>query len=80
MADVAARTLIATPPRYSDILDLDRKVRDFAIPEEALAKLRGEPGTDPRSVPLSASMTSFVLSHTREVSEWRSYCSARRPP
>ncbi|THH16401.1 hypothetical protein EW146_g4238 [Bondarzewia mesenterica] len=67
VAEVAARTLTVTPTRYSDILDLDRKIRDFSIPSEALAMLRGEPGTDPRSVPLSASMAHFVLSHTREV-------------
>lgn len=68
MAEIAAKTLAANPPRYSDILDLDRKVRDFDIPSDALAQLRGG-YADMREMPLSLSMIYFVLSHTREVSE-----------
>ncbi|KAI0311789.1 fungal-specific transcription factor domain-containing protein [Amylostereum chailletii] len=66
VAEVAAKTLTASPPKYSEVLDLDRKIREFAIPAEALAMLRGG-HEDPRQVPLAASMAHFVLSHTREV-------------
>lgn len=70
VAEVAAKTLTATPPRYSDILELDRKIREFAMPSDALDMLRGGPDADPRNVPLPASMISFVLSHTKEVSTY----------
>ena len=68
VAEISAKTLVANPPRYSDILDLDRKVRDFYIPPDALAQLRGG-YTDMREMPLALSMIYFVLSHTREVSK-----------
>ncbi|KAI0046045.1 hypothetical protein FA95DRAFT_1520813 [Auriscalpium vulgare] len=67
VAEVAARTLTATAPRYSEIMDLDRKIREFAIPADALAMLKGGTDVDPTKIPLSGSMTVFVLSHTREV-------------
>ncbi|KAI0057395.1 hypothetical protein BV25DRAFT_1831235 [Artomyces pyxidatus] len=67
VADVAAHTLTATAPRYSEIMDLDRKIREFAIPSEAIDMLKGGPDVEPKNVPLSASMITFVLSHTREV-------------
>ncbi|TFY79682.1 hypothetical protein EWM64_g4331 [Hericium alpestre] len=67
VAEIATRTLTATPPRYSDIIELDRKVREFAIPSDVIAQLTGAPGTDPRDIPLCASMINFVLGHTREV-------------
>ncbi|KZV65070.1 hypothetical protein PENSPDRAFT_745213 [Peniophora sp. CONT] len=66
VAEIAAKTLAANPPRYSEILELDRKVRDFAIPPDAMAQLRGG-YTDMREMPLALSMIYFVLSHTREV-------------
>ncbi|KAA1470033.1 hypothetical protein DENSPDRAFT_928581 [Dentipellis sp. KUC8613] len=67
VAEVAATTLTASAPRYAEILALDRKIREFAIPSDAFDRLGAGPGVDPRSVPLAASMTSFVLRHTREV-------------
>lgn len=68
VAEVATRTLNAQGPKYSEILELDRKIREFAIPGKAMAMLKGPPGADPKSIPLSASMTHFVLNHTRETS------------
>jgi hypothetical protein len=67
VAEVAAKTLAPSAPRYSEILDLDRRIREFAIPHDAVAMLRGN-APDVRDVPLAASMTLCVLSHTREVS------------
>ncbi|KAI0027762.1 hypothetical protein K488DRAFT_60517, partial [Vararia minispora EC-137] len=66
VAEVAAKTLTPTAPRYSEILDLDRRIREFAIPADAIAMLRGN-AADVRDIPLSASMTLCVLAHTREV-------------
>jgi hypothetical protein len=69
MAEIVARTLTATPPRYSAIKDLDRKIREFAVSPEALDLIRGGPGVDPLSVPLSASMLAFLLSVIEDISK-----------
>lgn len=69
MAEVVARTLSATSPRYSTIKDLDRKIREFSISPEALDAIRGGPGVDPLSVPLSASMMAFLLGTLQEISK-----------
>ena len=61
VSQVAAKTSTAQVPSYSTILDLDRKVRDFPIPEIPLD------GPIDRAKP-SMVMTRFVLSHSREVS------------
>ncbi len=66
-AEIVARTLTAAPPRYSTIKELDRKVHEFRVTPEVLQAMRGGPGVDPRSVPIPASMTAFMLSHIQDV-------------
>ncbi len=67
MAEIVARTLTATPPRYSTIKELDRRIREFVFPKEVLEAIRGGPGVDPLSVPLPASMTVFLLDTLQDV-------------
>jgi hypothetical protein len=69
MAEIIARTLTATPPRYSTIRELDRRIGEFSFPPEALEAIRGGPGVDPLSIPLPASMTVFLLSTMQDVSK-----------
>ncbi|KAI9459735.1 hypothetical protein BJY52DRAFT_1368117 [Lactarius psammicola] len=66
-AEIVARTLTAAPPRYSTIKELDRKIHEFRVPPETLQAMRGGPGVDPRSVPIPASMTAFLLSNIQDV-------------
>ncbi|KAH9027072.1 hypothetical protein EDB85DRAFT_1868569, partial [Lactarius pseudohatsudake] len=66
-AEIVARTLTATPPRYSTIQELDLKVQEFRVPPETLQAIRGGPGVDPRSVPIHASMTAFLLSNMQDI-------------
>ena len=67
VADVAARTLTAETPSYVTIMELDRKVREFPIPEEASAvAASATPMNDPQ-LSSSVAMARCVLSHTREV-------------
>ncbi|KAH9006146.1 hypothetical protein EDB86DRAFT_2756400, partial [Lactarius hatsudake] len=65
--EIVARTLTATPPRYSTIQELDLKIQEFRVPPEALQAIRGGPGVDPRSVPVPASMTAFILSNMQDL-------------
>ncbi|CAL1714453.1 unnamed protein product [Somion occarium] len=69
VAEVAARTLTAEAPSYATIMELDRKVREFPIPADASAFLEDikTPADPDEEIPLSVSMTRFVLSHSREV-------------
>jgi hypothetical protein len=67
MADIIARTLTATPPRYSTIKDLDRKIHEYAVSPETVDLIRGGPGVDPLSVPLPASMMAFMLATLHDV-------------
>lgn len=69
MAEIISRTLTATPPRYSTIKELDRRIRELSFPPEALEVIRGGPGADPSSIPLPASMTVFLLSTMQDVSK-----------
>ncbi len=69
MAEIIARTLTATPPRYSTIKELDRKVHEFRVIPEVLQAIRGGPGVDPKSVPAPASMIAFMLSNIQDVSK-----------
>lgn len=69
MAEIIARTLTATPPRYSTIKELDRRIGEFSFPPEALEAIRGGPGVDPHSIPLPASMMVFLLSTMQDVSK-----------
>lgn len=74
VADVAARTLTAETPSYATIMELDRKVREFPIPEDASAVAAStEPMNDVHLSPALA-MMRCVLSHTREVGKYRSQC------
>jgi hypothetical protein len=66
-AETAARTLIATPPRYSTIRELDRKIREFSVSPEMLDLIRGGPGIDPRTVPLPTSMLAYMLGTIQDV-------------
>ncbi|KAH8997102.1 fungal-specific transcription factor domain-containing protein [Lactarius hatsudake] len=66
-AEIVARTLTATPPRYSTIQELDLKIHEFRVPPETLQAIRGGPGVDPRSVPILPSMTAFLLSNMQDV-------------
>ncbi len=77
VAEVAAKTLTAEAPAYETIMELDRKVREFPIPPDAAAlqeDLEGPSDSEPPS--LQDSMIRFVLSHSREVSEYSSLHSA----
>ena len=69
VAEVAARALAAEPPSYATILELDRKVREFPIPPEAIAVLEDlkSPSAEDEPVSLTQSMERMVLSHCREV-------------
>jgi len=72
VADVAARTLTAEAPSYATIMDLDRKVREFPIPEDALAVAASTGPVNDVNLSPSLAMMRCVLSHTREVSKYRS--------
>ncbi|EGN96940.1 hypothetical protein SERLA73DRAFT_75787 [Serpula lacrymans var. lacrymans S7.3] len=72
VAEVASRTLTAETPTYATIMELDRKVREFPIPESAAAMATSVAGTPMMTVSednqtLSDSMGNCTLSHTREV-------------
>jgi hypothetical protein len=68
-AEIVARSLTATPPRYSTIKELDRRVRELSFPPNVLEAIRGGPGADPLSLPLPVSMIVFLLSTTQDVSK-----------
>ena len=70
VADVAARTLTAESPSYSTIMDLDRKVREFPIPEDASAVAASASPINDVSLSPSMAMMRCVLSHVREVSKY----------
>ncbi|KIM39410.1 hypothetical protein M413DRAFT_446927 [Hebeloma cylindrosporum] len=56
VADVTTRTLTTEAPSYTTIMELDRKVREFPLPE----------GTLTASEDQATSFQSFVLEHLRE--------------
>ncbi|KZT69217.1 hypothetical protein DAEQUDRAFT_268089 [Daedalea quercina L-15889] len=65
---VAMKTLAVEPPTYETIMELDRHVRDFPIPPEAVVALEDlapPPDTEPPTV--VNSMEMMVMSHSREV-------------
>lgn len=66
VSEVATRTLSAQGPRYSEVLELDRKIRDFQIRGNTLDVLGQQSGAGPSDMPLSSSMARFMLNHTRE--------------
>lgn len=78
VADVTSRTLTAEAPSYTTILELDKKVRDFPLPEgfqspsAAVVATNGGGGTS-NTVPgakadedIGLSMQRCVLDHIRE--------------
>jgi hypothetical protein len=69
VAEIIARTLTATPPRYSTIKELDRRLSEFSFPPQALEAMRGGPGVDSLSIPLPVSMMVFVLTTMQDVSK-----------
>jgi len=73
VSEIVTRTLGATPPRYHTIKELDRKIRDFLLPPQTVEAIRGGPGADPRSIPLSASMLSYMLGVIGDVSKSMSF-------
>jgi hypothetical protein len=79
MAEIIARTLTATSPRYSTVKELDRKVRELQLPPQALEAMCGGPGVDLRSIPLSACMLAHTLANLQNVSELISlFCCKRK--
>ena len=77
VSEMVARTLSATSPRYHTIKELDRKIRAFLLPPQTLDAIRGGPGVDPQSVPLSASMLTYMLGAIGDISKSMSF---RIPP
>ncbi|KAI6106042.1 fungal-specific transcription factor domain-containing protein [Pisolithus croceorrhizus] len=72
VAEVAARTLTSDSPSYSTILELDRKICNFPVPEaveEFVAAASGAIPTKPvdKDIGLMESMGRFVMSNSREV-------------
>jgi len=56
VTDVLTRTLTAEPPSYSTIMELDRKISEFPLPE----------GTSSSSDDQATSFQGFILEHVRE--------------
>ncbi|KAF8553012.1 hypothetical protein OG21DRAFT_1597855 [Imleria badia] len=71
VAEVAARTLTAEMPSYGTIMELDRKVREFPIPDfvaHAASSVAGPVPTIPaEDLSIAESMGRFVMAHAREV-------------
>ncbi|KAH9839733.1 uncharacterized protein C8Q71DRAFT_744044 [Rhodofomes roseus] len=68
VAEVAMKTLAAEPPTYETIMELDRHVRDFPIPPEAVAVLEDlAPPPDAEPPTVIHSMETMVMAHSREV-------------
>jgi hypothetical protein len=78
MAEIIARTLTATSPRYSTIKELDRKVRELQLPPQALEAMCGGPGVDLRSIPLPACMLAHTVANLQNVSELISLFCCKR--
>lgn len=64
MSQVAAKTLTASVPSYSTVLDLDALVREYPMPEFPA----NMPPIDPNKP--SVILARFTLAHTKEASEW----------
>lgn len=81
MAEVAARTLTAEIPSYATIMELDRKVREFPIPDFAAHAASSVASPVPTlttdDLAISESMGRFVLAHVREVGKSFSQCPSQ---
>lgn len=79
VAEVAARTLTAELPSYATVMELDRKVREFPIPEHSaqVASSVTSPvptlPSDDLSIP--ETMSRFVMSNAREARTSRCFCA-----
>ena len=77
VAEVAARTLTTEIPSYATIMELDRKVREFPIPEfpaQAASSVAGPvPTIAPEDMSIYESMGRFTMSNAREVRKSRSF-------
>ena len=62
VADVTARTLTSETPSYATIMELDKKVREFAMPEEHPHPTSG----------FGTSIQQCVLDHIRETGKFSS--------
>ena len=75
VAEVAARTLSAAIPSYATIMELDRKVREFPIPEFSAHVASSVAGPVPaiatKGLSTSESMSRFTLAYAREIRESR---------
>jgi hypothetical protein len=60
VAEVAAKTLTTDPPTYGVIMELDKKVREFPLPEG----LEGKDG----KLDVSVAFQRCVLEHVKDVS------------
>ncbi|KAG1747737.1 fungal-specific transcription factor domain-containing protein [Suillus paluster] len=71
VAEVATRTLTAEAPSYAVIMEIDRKVREFPIPDPAALIASSASGTSPPPISEellknSETMGRLVMSHSRE--------------
>ena len=77
VAEVAARTLTTEIPSYATIMELDRKVREFPIPEYAAHAASSVAGPVPtiatENLSVSESMGRFTMGNAREVRKSRSF-------
>ena len=71
VAEVASRALAAEPPTYATIMELDRKVREFAVPPDVVPLVEEikAPSDEEEQVPMSISFGRMVMSHFREIGE-----------
>ena len=63
VAPVVQGTLTSRAPKYSIILELDRKVRDMELPKYALTP-------PPQGAGLRETMSHFMPTNYRELSKW----------
>lgn len=71
VAEVTSRTLTAEAPTYATIMELDKKVREFPLPEEMASgdsktKVKGRGGEGEGEGDLAGSFQRCVLDHIRE--------------
>ena len=74
VTEVSVRTLTTDSPSYSIIMELDRKVRGFSIPEPMADFVTAASGTllakpQDKVISVAESLGHFFRSNTREVSE-----------
>lgn len=70
MADVTAKIISAEAPSYATVMDLDRKVREFPMPEDAPAMAASAGLSSDKKSSSPGVITRHVRSHAREVGEY----------